>query len=484
MKTKIIKLKFNKYLLAILVIVFLLPVTNLFCQIKEPKSTKSIGSVSAVGSVEKIDKIESPQQLDEINTGSEQTIHAKLDIDFRPKVTIEVYHVKTEIMPAKNNAVEVFVQYIAEARDKEDVEKLKKAMDKYLVRRIGDQIVISTRFYKSYISNMNTPVSQKITMVLKDNSKIKLTKFEINEFKIYVPTDLDLAIDAKYGKVDLDFSVQGDLEIKGYDIEMMGKSVAKNLDIEGKYSQFTFESAGKTQLNLYESKIGIKSLDKVKGESKYGHINIGKADNLDLKCYEDKIKVASVPNIRIDGKYCDIEIEENKNLEAILYEGTLKSNTTNRVDIQAKYLEAKFKNMKAFVLTDGYENKIDIETVDSIISKNGKYNEFAINKLEDVLLLDGYEEDIEIVQVSDMFEKLWIDGKYMELRMGISNKIPYKFYGDVQYPDFKVNKEDYKVVFHDKESSKLKFEYYKSSKVEKPEIRINGYEMDITINHN
>lgn len=489
MKTKIEKLRYRSVII-ILFGVLLVISSNIKGQNnvkvgKTPKSVNSVNSVNSINSVNSVNKVsksENTSTSQDEQSGSEISVQQKVDIDFRPNAKIIVYNTETHIMPSRGNSVEVSVKYIAEAKDEDDLKLLHEAMEKNLMVVSGNNINISLKFYEKYSSIVN-PFGSTINIQLMDKSKIKLSKFKITEFKVYLPADMDLSIDAKYSKVNLNFSIEGDLNIKGYDMTMKSKSISRKLDINAKYSKFEFASAGKTKLNLYESKLMAKEFKEVIADSKYSHIYLDNVNKLSWIGYEDEIDIKNVANAKIKGKYCEIEIDENQYLDANLYEGGLKSNTAIRATINAKYLEAEFGKIRALHLIDCYENEYEIVEVDTFISKNGKYNEFEFEKFNSVLKVEGYEDDIELNLVSDNFAKIWVSGKYMDLSLSVSDKVSYKLYGNVQYPNFNIEKSDYKTVLHHKESSRLKFEYFKETDKSKSEIKLEGYEVELDINH-
>ena len=428
---------------------------------------------------EKAPKIETKQKKTE---GQERLVEKKIDIDFRPNVNIRVYDTKIEIYPSRGNEIVAKVLFTAITESQEDLETLKAAMVDNLIVKNGNNISISLKFYKTMVSTI-TPTKWKTTIKLKNNAKIKLAEFQIKEIKIYVPADLDMAINAKYSKVNLNFSVNGDLKITGYDMVMSAKNVSNKLDVNAKYSKFEFITAGNTNLVLYESRFKAEKIKKTKIDSKYTHLHIGAINRLDYTGYEDRVRINELPVAEIVGKYCEFEIKKCKYANADMYEGSLKIGKSKKVMLSSKYLEAEFGRLNKLQLTDGYENDFVISEIDTLTSVNGKYDEFEIEKFNSILKVDGYENDVKIESVTGSFEKIWITGKYMDLSMNISNEVAYKFYGKIKYPDFKVDKSAYKIVYHNKENSNLDFEYFKNSKTVKSEIKIDGYEMNVKISH-
>ncbi|MBI9068346.1 MAG: hypothetical protein JEZ09_13715 [Salinivirgaceae bacterium] len=478
MKTKTFKLKYRTKRWQLLGFVILLGASISTYGQTEQKPLKPLHPVKSV------EKNERSSKDDETITGSEKTIYTSMDIDFRPKVSMVLYDTETEILPARNNSIEILMEYVAEGKNEADIQKLHKAIEENLIKKHGENIDISLKFYKSYSNMIIAPGISKVNMELNDNSKIKLTKFEISSLKIYLPADLDLKIEAKYSPVDIMFSMNGELEIDAYDSEIEGRSVRGKLDATCKYSKLRFASASDTKLNLYESKVWIEKVKKLTVDSKYSEINIDNMTSVVLSGYEDEIDFVNVPDAQFNVKYCEIELDESKTIDADMYEGSINLKQSDVVTFNGKYVECDFETINSLDMIDSYENEIDIKQINHISSMNGKYNKFHIDNVSKSVRISGYEDDIEIALLGADFERVVVDGKYMDLELIIPKKTNYKLHGLITYPDLHVDKSDYNVVIHDEGDSKLEFEYYRGKKENvTKEIKLNGYEIDATIDH-
>ena len=424
--------------------------------------------------------------IDKINqqttNGEERIVKKQLKIDFRPTVNIETYNIKTEILPAKGNEIIAEITYTAIAEQKSDIKLVQKNIEANLLQKTGSTINIKLDFYKT----MNTTISstkRKTTIKLNDGSKVKLAEFKLKEIKIYVPADLDLNVNTKYSRVNLAFSINGNLNIDGYNCQFKGKAVSNNLQLNGKYSKFEFSRVPKAKLDLYESTFKATEVDQLAVISKYSSLDIKKIKTLKLDGYEDKITSEKADKVSLILKYCDINIAQISSLDLNAYEGSFNCTLLNNAIINSKYLNAEFGKINTLSLAEGYENNFKIQSIDSLSSTNGKHNEFNISVLNSDLYIDGYEEEIEIEKISEQFNRLCFNGKYLDININIPKNIAYKIYGNIQYPDLNLNKNDYNVATHDKVDSSLKFEYYKNSEKATKEIKIAGYEVDLILNY-
>lgn len=429
--------------------------------------------VSTIGSIQAM-----AQKLNESQAGSEKSVSASVPIDARPKVSIAVYDTKTDILPARNNAVEVYMDYIAEG-DENDLKKLHQAIKKNLILKSGDKITIGSKFYESYMS-VNALIINRITMKLQDGSKLHLDKFEITGLKIYVPADMDLTLEAKYSKVEMQMSVAGFMDVLAYDSEVEAKSVKHNLTIEAKYSTLQFESAHDVNVDFYETNFKIREMKALSSETRYSQMEIDALTTMKNTGYEDQVEIGEAKQIKIDSRYSEFDIDNCPTIEAKMYEGGISVKKVGDISFEGKYAELDFGQIGNLKVNEGYELEVDIQKADSIFSKEGKYNDWEIEELAHMLKIDGYEEEISLGRVLPTFSFIDLNGKYIDLEMNLSKAMGYTIKGIVQYPEFNFDRSQFNTVFHEKESSELKFEY-QYGKQNKKRVELNGYEMDVKL---
>lgn len=444
-----------------------------FDEQKEPNETNI-----AIESWHKVPRIETKQYETE---GEELLIEAETSINFRPKVDIEVRNTQVQLLPTRNEKVIVQVIYTAVSEHINDLKLLKNAMQSSLLKTEGDNISIKLDFYKT-MNTLITPEKRKIVIKLNDGEKIKLSEFSIKEIKIFLPSNLDLTVEANHTEVKQEFSMHGNLVFKGYDSQLKAKRIDGGFNADAKYSKIELPSCYDANLKLYESKVELGNTKQLKVDSKYSHIKIGQATDIKFIGYEDELKVTTCTTAKFDGKYCTIEMENSKSIIGNFYEGSLQIDKTKLVKLKAKYFELDIDELISLKMLEGYENELNIIKADTVISIDGKYNDVDIELLNSLLQLNGYEDDIKIHKLDENFMQINVDGKYIDIELNIPTSVAYKFYGNIQYPGMNINKDNYKVVLHDSNSSLLKFEYYKGKTNSGKQINIEGYEMDVSIN--
>lgn len=413
-----------------------------------------------------------------------KSMEASKEFKEKPKVSIQMYDTHTEIKPTKDTKISVQIEYVANGDNNEALLKIEQAMQQYLIIKSDNSFTISNNFFSTIEGWSLFGIGSQSYIKLNDGSKLKFKdfEFEIKKVKIYLPADVDLIIESKYGTMDLMIPINGTLMLQTYDLTLNGKSVSGNLTIDGKYSKFRFDKVGEVNMTLYESYFDVTEMGKATIDSKYSNINSINSGSLIYKGYEDKINIQDLPNASLEAKYSHIRILNLNIIKAEMYEGSLKVKKSVFCNINSKYVQVDFGKIGQLNLVDGYENHFEIEAIDNLISVNGKYNDFKIGSLFGSVKMDGYEESLMVEKVTDSFTTINADGKYLKLKLILEKESAYSIKGSIQYPQLQFNRDEYKVVLYDKESDLLKFEYsYGKEEVLKKLIQINGYEINMDI---
>lgn len=478
MNTRVNKLRF-KWVLSVLLIStlgFSQPPEMVAKPARLAKLTKPVKSVKYISKV---------QSEDTSINGNDKTIEVRYPIDFRPNVHMTLYDTKTDILPARGNSIEIYLNYVAEGKNPEDLRKLHQAIEDNLINLSGNRVDISMEFYNSYKKNTGVTGFSAITIKLKDGSKIKLSKFRITDLRIYLPADMDFNLDAKYCPVDIAFSINGKVDIKAFDAEIKGKRISGDFDLNGKYSRIDFEAVtGSSSIDLYESKLWISTVKNLKMNSKYSHVTMDALASIVVNGFEDDYKFTQVPVADFDVKYTDIKLDRAETVKAKLFEGGLDIHQANYLKLQAKYADGKFGVIQKVDLMEGFENELAFNEVAQLISADGQYNEISVEQLTQSVKISGFEDEINIEQIAPEFKFIDIRGKYQDIDLVAPKKAAYKFYGNITYPSLDFDQDDFRKVLHDKKGSKLRFEYY-HGKAESyaQEIKLEGFEVTLEL-HN
>ncbi len=415
----------------------------------------------------------------------EKIIKAELALDFRPMVEIELFENDAIIYPSENNKIRIELAYIAVGLDNDEAQLLEEAMKQNLIKQSGNKIKLSTRFYEHYSQFSLGPLWGKIYMHLGSDKKISIDEFKYTKVEIYLPEDMDLKIDAKYNSLRQKQSVNGNVTIKGYDMEYSVPSITGTLEVDGKYSKFYIPEAGDTKLKLYECKFRSDKLENVEADAKYSGVRVNKMQALTITAYEGSVNISTLTDANINGKYCEIDLGDCKNINADLYEGHINIDNAKQGQLNGKYLESRIGKIIALEMTNGYENDLSIKQIEKLTSRNGKYCGYEIGTLkESVELVSSYEDDLFIDRVEKSFRSIITNGKYMVIKLGIEKAANYSLEGKIQYYNFELKQSDFSNIVHKEHGSKLEYSYQRGSANQNIKmVKLNGYEIDVIIKH-
>ncbi len=403
-----------------------------------------------------------------------------------PKVNVLVYDVPTDILPATGNEIKVELEYYADGKE-EDLKKLRSSIEENLLTYYqGDNslnIILNLHNYFD-LEIMGMKWSRITTKGSGKKETIKLKEFKIKSYKIWLPADMSLTLDAKYSRVNINTNINGAVNFKIYDSQLTAQSIAGDVEGEMKYSSLMAHALGNVDVELYETK--FKAEESLNGiiDAKYSDVSIRNMQSLKFDGYEGNLYVSHVPKLDITAKYTNLSIVSANQLQLSAYEGQTKLGKIDALIVEGKYLELKGEELNSLKMVDGYENEITFDKIGSLVSTGGKYNEFHIGEITKQLVIDGYEEEVAIDKMQGDFETIELSGKYLETDITLSNPKPHTLSGLVQYPDLRVNEKAYTIRKKVGDSSKLEFEYeFGDISDSQSKITINGYECDVNIHH-
>ncbi|PLX24928.1 MAG: hypothetical protein C0599_01530, partial [Salinivirgaceae bacterium] len=236
----------------------------------------------------------------------EKIVHKKIELSERPEVFLTTYNEDVQVLPSKGNYIEVSIKYLAESKEPENLKILENKMTENLISQSGKKVNISMKPYKSY-NQFAMLAWNYIKMEFKDGSNIELTKYKVLEFTVHLPEDMDLTIDARYGKLYHKSDIKGNLTLKNYDADYYGQKVSGDVNIDARYSQIDFNTCENGDVKLYESKLNASFKNNLKLDSRYSKIKTLGSGTLTYKGYEDELRSSVHGTVSMKTRYCEIE---------------------------------------------------------------------------------------------------------------------------------------------------------------------------------
>lgn len=183
------------------------------------------------------------------------------------------------------------------------------------------------------------------------------------------------------------------------------------------------------KMNLF-NKYGNVDINEIHGKTnitlKYGNLNANKLifDN-------------SKPLSKLTLSYGNAEINECNWLTSVLKYSNIEIKEGTALVFVTSYSNVNVENCKTMVTEAKYDtykiNKISNFTTEA------KYSDFKINNLDNKLFVEVEYGGMKIDHIKSGFESIQVDGKYVDIKLGIEDGASYTIdanvkYGDVDFP--------------------------------------------------
>ncbi|WP_430816978.1 hypothetical protein [Carboxylicivirga sp. RSCT41] len=417
--------------------------------------------------------------------GETTTLKKSLKLGNSPTIELNLYDLSAVIMKSATNELKIELDYIADGKE-EELKRLKELMESSVLTGTSgsNSATVDLTFQNNFDLEVMGMKWSKVTFKSGNKQSIKLKEFKIKRCKLWLPAQADISMNAKYSQVNIDYPVNGNFDIDLYDGRLDLKDVSGYLKGDAKYSQMKAGNFSEIDLDIYECELYAGNTGAVDLNAKYSTIKLGETKSVRLGIYEGGFSCLKTETARIENKYASINFEELGDIQLDAYEGGFEAGKINTMSLSGKYLELSLGQVGEFRMSEGYENEISFDKANTIISKDGKYNEFTIGVLTQSFIQSGYEDEVEIESISSDFQKIELTGKYVEAGLTFVNPPAYVLKGNVQYPDLNINESRYKVRTKIGDDNRLEFLFeYGNVNDSTPVINIEGYEMDISIEH-
>lgn len=414
---------------------------------------------------------------------SDNIFKKSVQLSALPEITYDLYDVTIEVVPVMSQELKIEMEYLVDGKA-EEVDRLKTLIEETVLK--GQSGGSSAKVDLSFQNNFDLEIMgmkwSKLTFKSGAKETIKLKEFKVKRCRVWMPAKANVNLNVKYSTISIGGDIKGNCKLDIYDSKVVFGNVTEALLGEAKYSTLDFGSSRTCHLNFYECKVSGKVQEACRFQAKYTTLKLDEVNNLELDMYEGSCYIKDITTGNITSKYASIDIQKASDLELTAYEGSLVFDRVVKVLLNAKYLDLKGEQVDLLEMREAYENELTVGVVGSVISLEGKYNEFNIVQLNKSFVQSGYEDEIEINKVSTNFEKISLDGKYIESKIGLPIEAAFSLKGKVQYPDFSVNEGACVIRKKIGDDNQLEFHYdYHAVNESTPVINVNGYEIKFAI---
>lgn len=391
-------------------------------------------------------------------------------------VVLGNYDTDMEIHTWDKSEIEFHIIIQAEFRNREDASDVDAYLRDLEFKSSAGKTEINSKFWKS-----RTNIMGFSTMVLEGLKTVRYKKFKM-ECIAWIPGNASLELETKYSEISIE-DIGGELKLDSYDDEIFAGSVGGHASITAKYSEMSFTGMKDIDADLYSCELSTGDAGNMNIITKYSDIESGNTGILDIDSYEDDFIFENCRDIKYIAKYSDFSTGQAGKLIADNYECEFSADRITNARIESKYSEFEILNAANIEIISFYEDNLSSEKVISLIIGETKYSDFDIEELEKELTIkSAYEDEISVDRLGTGLRKLNIDGKYLDIKLGVAFNFDCRLKAIIKYPELDIDDDVFKTKMHIKKSSNLEYEGIKGTeKAGMPELVVTGYEVNLSI---
>ena len=409
-------------------------------------------------------------------TDLQKTYTWKYGVNKDGSVTLDNYDCNITIHIWDKDETEYHLTIDAKTRSDEDA----AILDKYLQDLKFTNSTSSVSFRDSFWETRNN-IMGRMTMKLNGGKVVSLTEFSMKG-ELWIPSGCRFGLTSKYSEINMaDFSGQLNLDL--YNDNFYGSNLTGRTVLEYKYSTIEFKDIKDLKADLYNSKFEAGNSGDLNIESKYSKVTLLSSGILAINSYNDKYNIPKTGDISFVAKYSDLKTENSGLANLDCYEGTVIIKEARAIKITSKYADFQFGKVDNVSIESSYSDKLSAGMINAIRINESKYCSFRVDELSNSFVEnDGYEDKITIIKTTEEFNKLSIDGKYVNISLSLAKSLDYRFKAKITYPKLEIDESKFVTKTKIIEGSQLEYDAIKGiEKSGMPVIEVNGYQMSLKI---
>jgi hypothetical protein len=320
----------------------------------------------------------------------------------------------------------------------------------------------------------------KKTITLKGDKTIQYVDLNMKG-EMWIPRNCILHLGSKYSEIEVD-DLNGEVYLDLYNDKLFGNNVNSKMNITAKYSTLEFKKMKDIEADLYNTDMETGDIGNMVVVSKYSNVQAGDAGRVNINAYNDKYAFGNTGDLIYIDKYSDLKAVKTGNLHLDCYNSTVSISSAEELDLNSKYGKYELAGARTLKITSAYNDNFKIERLGALDINESKYCVYKIDYLErSVQLEEGYSDKFVILQTGALKE-VKLNGKYVDVEMGLDKDLNYRLMANVKYAKFDINEESMDVKKMIKDGSEMEMEAVRGVEKEgMPSFFVNGYEMSLTL---
>lgn len=396
--------------------------------------------------------------------------------EYSGKQSVDLTHAHGPLLVKKSPDDKVYVEATISAKAK-DRGNLNVLLEHFEINGggLGTRLEVATDMQ---IANWNSR-NGITTIKFKNGDKVKGVKDLVLSATLLVPDLKALELKNKYGDINIDTEVSGDLTVNLFSGKLETNGLCNNLDLTIKYGKGYLPNAGEAKVTLFDSDVIIGELFSADFNSKYSEVEIDNiGGDLNIQTFDDKWKVGHIKgDFNFNDKYSEFEFETFNNAEGSMFDGEIvaKSGNALRLD-NSKYSKYKIGELASLDSKIAFDDFVEIEKINSVQASDSKYTEYRIGSLKDVFDLHAFDDEVKIERIAADFNTIALDGKYTTMDFDIEEGGDFSVDVKMQYGKF--DHPDFDVRIHKEINSKIEIEGQvgKEKGTDANRLTISGFE--------
>jgi len=408
----------------------------------------------------------------------EKTFSWKYPVTKATKVAFNNYNCDVVIHVWYKPEAEYHLTVEATGKTTDDETRLLKYLENMNFSHTDNLVSFRNNFWKNRRS-----INGKTTLEIEGEKDIQLTDFNMSG-ELWIPADNFLELSSKYSRVDME-SFRGQARIDLYNDNLFAKNIESPVEITAKYSNLEFGELKDIKADLYNTDLQAAGTGNITIVSKYSKFEAERGGKLDADSYNDKYSINKAGDVNFNAKYSDLRTETAGNLVMTCYNGDFELGDIKDLKLDSKYASYTFNTAVNVTITSSYNDKFRFEKVNDMKINESKYSNYEAGQITgDLKELDGYNDNLNFESIDPGFKELSINGKYMDITLGLPEKGDFRLKANIKYPEIEFNEEALKTKIRIQENSELQYEGTRGTeKDDMPLINVNGYNIKLILNN-
>lgn len=350
------------------------------------------------------------------------------EVDANAQVNLKANDTDLTLETWDKNTVEVNITVVVHAENNTDAQEFLDAVAPTINGTRTNVTVSNDLCFRKMISNGNN-----IRIWMQDGGgKITIQDYRFT-MHIKMPKQNGLDLQARYTNASLG-DLAGPVNIHGVDANITGGDITGSGRMKLTYGSSRFNDlSGLDDLQLFEEHFSCSSFGDLDLNSRYSDLDFGTAGKLVVKSFEDEIQMGDVREMEGKMNYSDVRMKNAGVLDLELFETNIRGEKVDEIEFEAKYCKFDFTTIGKMDAED-FENRYEADAIEHL-EADGKYSRYEFDRLSGSLDMSGFECNLEVDLLASTVTRVDVEGKYLDVELTPAADLAFDLDVNLQYTD-------------------------------------------------